>query len=98
MAMYVGACELVLGLSGNDSLKGKRSVVKSVIQRTRNRFNVAMAEVDDNDVHGRAVLGFAVVGNDKRFVNSVIDKIVDFVEETGLAPIESAQFQIDRYS
>ena len=97
MPMYVGACELVLGLSGNDSLKGKRSVVKSVIQRTRNRFNVAMAEVSDNDVHGHAILGFAVVGNDKRFVNSCVDKIIDAIEELGTAPIIGCQFEIEDY-
>ncbi|MFT7624003.1 MAG: hypothetical protein ACI9WU_003189 [Myxococcota bacterium] len=95
--MFVGAARIVLGLSGNDSLKGKRGVVKSVIRRTRNRFNVAMSEVDDNDVHARAVLGFAVVGNDKRVLNSVIDKIVDFIDELGLAPVEDVRFSIEDY-
>ncbi len=58
--MWVGVCRLELGLDDNFSLKGKRSVVKRTIQRMRNRFNLAMAEVDDADVHTRAVLGFAL--------------------------------------
>lgn len=95
--MYVGVCRLELDIVDNESLKGKRSVVKSLIARTRNKFNVAMAEVEDNDVLNRAVLGFAVVGNDKRFINSCIDKIVDFVEHEGEAPLMDYQFQIDQY-
>ncbi len=95
--MWVGVCRLELGLDDNFSLKGKRSVVKRTIQRMRNRFNLAMAEVDDADVHTRAVLGFAVVGNDKRFVNSCIDKIIDAVEELGTAPIIGVHFDIENY-
>ncbi len=95
--MFVGVCRLDLSIEDNFSLKGKRAVVKRVIQRTRNRFNIAMAEVDDNDVHSRAVLGFAVVSNDKRFVNSVLDKVIDFIEELGDAPIEDVRYQIEQY-
>ena len=95
--MIVGVCRIELGIAGNDSLKGKRSVVKRVIQRTRNKFNVAMAEVEDNDALGHAVLGFAVVGNETRFINSCIDKIVDFIEAEGDAPIIDVQFEIEQY-
>lgn len=95
--MIVGVCRLELGLEDNFSLKGKRAVVKRVIQRVRNRFNVAIAEVDANDVLTRAVLGFAVIANDKRFVNSMVDKVVQFVEELGDAPVLDSQFQIERY-
>lgn len=95
--MWVGVCRVELGIDDNFSLKGKRSVVKRVIQRTRNRFNVAMGEVADTDVLTRAVLGFAVVGNDKRFVNSCIDKIIDSIEELGTAPIIGCQFEIEDY-
>ncbi len=95
--VYVGVCRFELDLAGNDSLKGKRSVVKSLIQRARNRFNVAMAEVEDNDSHSVAVIGFAVIGNDKSFVNGCIDKIIDFVEAEAEAPLVDFQFQIDQY-
>ena len=96
--MFVGAGRVVLGLDDNHSLKGKRSVVKRVIQRCRNRFNVAVAEIDDNDILNRAVLGLVVVGNDKQFVNSCLDKIIDFIEELGQAPILDCQVQIDQYA
>ena len=95
--LVVGVCRLELGLGDNFSLKGKRSVIRSVIARTRRRFNVAMAEVDDNDFLGHAVLGFVVVGNDSRFVNSCVDKIVDFVDNIGDAPVADYDFEILTY-
>ena len=97
MPVFVGVCRFELWIEDNESLKGKRSVVKRTIQRTRNRFNCAMAEVDDNDVLNRAVLAFTVVGNERRFVNSMVNKIVDFIEELGTAPVGDVIFDIDQY-
>ena len=77
--MVVGICRVVLALPWNDSLKGKRSVVKSILERTRQRFHVAAAEVEDLDAHRRATLGFSVVSNDVRHAHSVLDKVVSFV-------------------
>ena len=79
MSMVVGICRIVLSLPWNDSLKGKRSVVKSILERARHRFHVAAAEVDDLDAHRRATLGFAVVSNEARHVESILDKLVSFV-------------------
>ena len=94
--MVVGVCRLTLTIPEglNDSLKGKRGVVKRVISRTRNEFNVAMAEVGDNDVWDSAVLGFAVVANDHRFVNQVVDKVVHFIQELYLAEVEDWETEI----
>jgi uncharacterized protein YlxP (DUF503 family) len=77
--MVVGLCRIVLALPWNDSLKGKRSVVKSILERARGRFHVAAAEVADHDAHRRATLGFAVVSNDARHARSILDKLVSFV-------------------
>ena len=79
MSMVVGICRIVLSLPWNDSLKGKRSVVKSILERARVRFHVAAAEVEDLDAHRRATLGFAVVSNEARHVESILDKLVSFV-------------------
>ena len=97
MPVFVGVCRFELCIEDNESLKGKRSVVKRTIQRTRNRFNCAMAEVDDNDVLTRAVLAFTVVGNERRFVNSMVNKIMDSIEELGTAPVGDVLFDIDQY-
>jgi uncharacterized protein len=77
--MVVGLCRVVLSLPWNDSLKGKRSVVKSILERARGRFHVAAAEVADLDAHRRATLGFSYVSNDARHAQSVLDKLVSFV-------------------
>lgn len=94
--MVVGVCRLTLAIPETEEpgLKSKRSVVKRVIARTTNEFNIAMAEVEDNDVWQTAVLGFAVVANDHRFVNSVVDKVIHFVEELYLAEVEEFETEI----
>ncbi len=63
----------------NLSLKGKRQVVKSVTARLKNKFNVSVAEVEDNDLWQLATVGICFVSNDKRFTNEVLSKAVEFV-------------------
>lgn len=77
--MVVGIRRITLLIHGSGSLKGKRQVLKSVIEKVRNRFNVSIAEVGDNDLWQRAEVGVCAVGNDRAHVNSVIDKTLDFI-------------------
>jgi uncharacterized protein YlxP (DUF503 family) len=95
--MVVGICRIVLSLPGNDSLKGKRSVVRSILERARTRFHVAAAEVADMDAHRRATLGFVVVSNDARHVESMLDKLVGFVAGAGEALVIDQSRKIERY-
>lgn len=76
--MVVGVCRITFGLPGNDSLKGKRRVVRRIVDRTRNQFNAAVAEVGSLDDHRRAAIGFAVLSNDGRHANSMLDTISAF--------------------
>ena len=78
--MVVGVCQISLSLPGVTSLKAKRSIVRKVLDRTANRFNVATAEVALQDVHRQAVLGFAVISGDRRHANAMLDSIASFVE------------------
>jgi uncharacterized protein YlxP (DUF503 family) len=73
--VVVGFCRITFRIPGNDSLKGKRRVVRRIIDRTRNQFNAAVAEVGALDQHQRAMIGFAVVSNDARHANSMLDNI-----------------------
>jgi uncharacterized protein YlxP (DUF503 family) len=84
--VVVGVCRIALRIAGNDSLKGKRSVVRRIIDRTRNKFNTAVAEVGDLDEHRRASIGFAVVSNDAGHANSMLDNVTSFV--SGLTEAE----------
>ncbi len=92
--MVIGACQIELSLPGVNSLKGKRSIVRRVLDRTANRFNVAVAEVDDQDVYRRGVLGFAVVSSDGRHANQMLDNIVSFVSGASEAVVVSQSIEI----
>ena len=81
--MIVGVLIAQLHLQGVNSLKEKRSIVKSLIGRLRSRCNVSMAEVDHQDNKASAVVGIAVVSNDSRFLNEQLDKIIDFMHKDG---------------
>jgi uncharacterized protein YlxP (DUF503 family) len=85
--MFVGVCRVHLFLPENDSLKGKRAVVKSLLERTRARFNVAAAEVGMLDEHERAELAFVVVSNQAKHANAMLSKISEFCEEHAEAEI-----------
>jgi uncharacterized protein YlxP (DUF503 family) len=67
-------------LPGVESLKGKRQVLKSLKDKLRNRFEVAVAEVDHHDVWQRAALAVACVSHDARHANAVVSKAMDFIE------------------
>ena len=92
--MVVGVLRLVLRIPGNDSLKGKRKVIRQIIDRTRNRFSLAVAECGLNDNHGQAELGLACVGNDRRTCNSVLDRAVGYIDSLGTALIVESQLEI----
>jgi len=77
--MNVGTCKINLRLPENLSLKGKRQVLKSIITRVRNKFNVSVAEVDNHDRWQLATIGICCVSNDNRYTNEVLSKVVDFV-------------------
>ena len=90
--MTVGIARLTLFVGDSQSLKDKRMVLRRVKDRLRQKFNVAAAEVEDNDVWQRAVLGLAVVGNERRFVESALDEVIRFVRSQ--AEVTNAEREI----
>jgi uncharacterized protein YlxP (DUF503 family) len=77
--MFVGVLRLTLHLPEPGSLKSKRHLLRSAIDRVKARFNVSIAEVAENDLWQRSIVGVAAVGNDHAFVNETLDKVADFV-------------------
>ncbi len=77
--MNVGVCKISLRLPENLSLKGKRRVLKSITTQVGNKFNVSVAEVDDQDLWQLTTLGICCVSNNKRYTNEVLSKVVDFI-------------------
>lgn len=92
--MFVGVCRLTLHLAGNKSLKGKRRIVRSIVDRTRAKFNVSVAEVSQNDVLKSAVIGMAVIGNESGHVDSMLARLTSYVEWLGLAPTVNVETEI----
>lgn len=92
--MHIGVCTIELHLAGNDSLKGKRSVLKSVINRIRNEFNVSIAEVDAQDAWQRAVLGVACVSNSAEYAHGQLERVVHWIESNRL-DVELVDYQIE---
>ncbi|MBN2183249.1 MAG: DUF503 domain-containing protein [Sedimentisphaerales bacterium] len=93
--MIVGVMTAHLSLPGVASLKGKRSIVKSLIGRLKSRFNISIAEVDLQDNKTAAVIGISVVCNEARFVDRQFDSIINFMRNDGrfiLGQIEREKF------
>ena len=78
--MIVAAARLTMLIPESDSLKGKRKVVKSLIEKTRHKFDAAMAEVGDNDLWQKAQVGIALVGNDPQLLEARMQQITKFIE------------------
>ncbi len=95
--MVIGICHLDLLIRENKSLKGKRRILKKIIERVKNKFNVSIAEVGNHDLWQSSQLGFCMVGNDRRFINSALDKIVIFIEGISSAEIIKSEIEIMNY-
>lgn len=89
----VAICILELHIPGKTSLKAKRQVVKSLIQRLRNRFNVSVTEVGNQDLWQRAELGMAIVCHNGAGADSIVQKIYAYVEQEGDVEIISSKVE-----
>jgi uncharacterized protein YlxP (DUF503 family) len=78
--MHVGTLMVELYLPGCNSLKQKRSVLKPLLARLHKEFNISAAEVDHNDSHRSALVACAIVSNDAKHVQRVLEKIPSWIE------------------
>ena len=92
--MVIGSCTIHLYLPASQSLKDKRSVLKSTMRRIRNEFNVSIAEVEDNDLLQSAVLGVVTVANDSAYAHGLLTHVVNWIERTRL-DAQLVDFQIE---
>ncbi|HPG40999.1 MAG TPA: DUF503 domain-containing protein [bacterium] len=79
--MFIGLLQIELFIPESDSLKAKRFVLSSIKDRIKNKFNVSIAEVENNDKWQRATLGVAMVANEKNFVDQALNKVLNFVDD-----------------
>ena len=92
--MFTCVSRLTLAIPESGSLKAKRQILRRITDRLKARFNVAVAEVGDNELWQKATIGLAVVGNERRHVNEQMDKIIHSVEEMYVAPLVSREIEI----
>ena len=95
--MVVGVCRFVLALPGNRSLKDKRKHLKPLVNALHQRHMAAVAEVGMHNVLDRAEIGLALVGNDRRVINSRIDKLLEGLEALVEARVLESDFEITNY-
>lgn len=79
--MIIGSCTITLFLPFAQSLKDKRSVVKSLVARVRNEFNVSIAEVDAQNMWQKAVLGVVCVSTSHTYAHGQLEAVVRFIEK-----------------
>ncbi len=92
--MIVGTCQVTFRAEWVSSLKEKRMVVKSLVEKTRHKFNVSVAEVDRQEAHKMIVIGFACVTNETRHADSMIQHVLDFMEKSTEAELLSAEYEV----
>ena len=80
--MIVGVSEITLHLPDSHSLKDKRQIISSIMARVRQRFEVAIAEVDENDRWQIAKLGVSCVSNSRQHTDEVLSHVRRYIEET----------------
>lgn len=82
--MVVGVCTLELEIPSSHSLKDKRHVVRSIIARVRQVFNVSIAEVDSLESWQHATIGIVCVSNDEKYTHGLLEKVIDSIERSRL--------------
>lgn len=92
--MIVGLLTLDLHIPEANSLKSKRLVIRSLIDRIRNKFNVSISEVDANDLWQRSVIGIAYVANETVIINKVFEKIKNQVNDNHSVELINATMEL----
>lgn len=92
--MFTATAVIELWFPGAQTLKDRRAVLKSLIERIRHRFNCAVAQIDTDDRPDRAVIGIACISNDEGHAAAQRDHILRYMEEDGRAEIVSTQTDI----
>jgi len=93
----VGVLRLTLYLHENHSLKGKRSIVRTIKARIRNKFNVSIAEADNHDLWQRAVLGISQVGTDEAFCDRALREVVRCIDDMQIVELGEERLEFLHY-
>ncbi|OFI06982.1 hypothetical protein CLOACE_05680 [Clostridium acetireducens DSM 10703] len=92
--MVIGSGKIYLMANWVHSLKEKRMIVKSIIAKVHNKFNVSISEIENQDYHQTITLGIACISNDKRHVDRVMQNVIDYIEKITDAVIQDIEIEI----
>jgi uncharacterized protein YlxP (DUF503 family) len=92
--MVVGTLKIDIYLHDNHSLKGKRKIVRSMVDKVKHKFNVAIAEIGSNDKWQKIELGVSAVGNDRRHIDASLNNVLTFLDSLYLAEIGDSKTEI----
>lgn len=94
---WIGVSRIVVEMSGNEELKEKRSAVARIKDRLRSKYNVSIAEVGPQDVADTAIVALSAVSNDRDYVESLLRRIPDVVDEMGIGRVISEDVVVEQY-
>lgn len=92
--IFAGILSVTIEVPGSESLKDKRHVVKSMLDISRNKFHVSAAEIDHLDSHTMAGLAFACVSNNAAFVNTVLNKVLEYMNSNPLCEVVDSSMEM----
>lgn len=92
--MVVGICNIELVMFENHSLKEKRHLIKSIIDKIKHRYNVSIAEVGEQDKWQKSEIGIACVSNDRKYVDGVLQKIINYIDRDGRFDLKILHYEI----
>ncbi|MDU1322677.1 MAG: DUF503 domain-containing protein [Clostridium botulinum] len=92
--MIIGTAKIYLYANWVHSLKEKRMIVKSIISKTKNKFNVSIAEVEMQDIHQSIVIGIACVSNSTKQADSIIQNVVNYIEGNTESIVQNIETEI----
>lgn len=92
--MVVGILRVELLIHENHSLKGKRKVVRSLVDKVKNKFNASIAEIGSNDKWQKIELGISTVGNDRRHIDASLNTVLAYIDSLYLAEIVDSEMEI----
>ncbi|MEO0289419.1 MAG: DUF503 domain-containing protein [candidate division WOR-3 bacterium] len=92
--MKVTVVKIELFMRESQTLKDKRRVIKSLIERVKNRYNVSIAEVDDNDSCKKSTIGIAILSNDTKFNDKQLKEIINFIDSNPFVMIIKSEMEI----
>ncbi len=92
--MIVGLCMVELHFPDAQSLKSKRKILVSLKTRLQNRFNISIAEIDENELWQKSILGIASVANETARVNQTLDHVLNDIRTNPSLELLQSQIEV----